>query len=128
MIYKEIPLANWLSRISTQERLDVVQFNDLSGRPVLRFPQEPFAFRYSHMDIVGNLADEIGVRCFFEEGAPHLSVESSYRVVGAGYCVIDLEDGRKEVRFFEKPNAYDMNINLKHLQKLRKEFPEWNLQ
>ena len=97
----------------------------LDGATYLRFGQEPDDPGEFHMDILGKFGEESGYGLNEEVFPPMLPDKALYMLVGAGRCKLNLE-GRTAI-FGSGSINYKIEIDQKHLQRIRAELPEWNI-
>lgn len=106
----------------------VVQFQD-KDVPYLRFAKESGDYGDYHEFILERFASELGLECTQIKGRDSMVSmipdSSQYKFVGAGRCELSLEE--KTASF--KGNSYDysVGINRDHLEMLKREIPEWNI-
>ncbi len=126
MSNENLPLVNWPAEPGEYK---VVQFNS-DSKPYLRFGREPESkFGDFHEFILERFAQEIGVDCINIPGpdgpVAGLPDNIEYKLIGAGKCNVNLEN--RTATYHGTSRDYQMGINQDHIQRLRTEFPEWQM-
>jgi len=85
--------------------------------------------RLWHAFIVREFADEVGVETqrerLFTDLVEVFPKDCEYQIIGAGTSNVDLQ--AKKASFYSSSEGYRIFPNAKHLERLAKKLPDWNL-
>ncbi len=79
----------------------------------------------NHRKIFRKFASELGIEILNTYQEEEFPKDSDYKLVGAGLCDIDIK--AKEMYFFGWSGIYCIGINEEHLEKLKKQLPDWEI-
>ncbi len=117
--------TNWPSESGLYK---VIQLDGLEGEPILSFGRnEMDGLGDYHTNILEGFASKNNIKCeerYDPEGreVKFLPENCGYRVVGAGKCKFSLEN--KTASFYGESFSYNLEIDQKHLSRLKERFPD----